>query len=457
MTKKSIIILCCSLFVALAVATTALILILTQKQKIPSYDNLHIKNWETYSAFGAGFVNAESNTASAMAAVPQENGKQYTRLFGVNIDQQYEEIKFETNDDEKTEVEQQLNVREFSSFKNFSIVLMDTMQVDEITSFQYNNSYFKSNYKNPYLYLIDNKTGYIYSLGVFNFIYYFDYQIQESSNSLYFLGLSDEEEIVIDGCPTNWYIHKLSIENSSLKIEKIICPYKIFHDITSQYIVDCYNNLYFLADNDNTTYIYTNGELKSFKHNITKAMNGRIYVIDDNMHTYVNENGELTTSDFDIPTTYLFNNNNLIKTSANTLYYYCGNGSTNQLAYFYNNHDTLTPKTTIYKINFINDLEFTYEEINIESTNKYVVANDRLYFLNDNEIFYVDIQTGYKTALITDYIFSNIYSDNRYNILFEGVDSHLNNVSGTITKNDEISLEIQPHAIRVIFIQPLNK
>ena len=63
--------------------------------------------------------------------------------------------------------------------------------------------------------------------------------------------------------------------------------------ITSQYIVDCYNNLYFLADNDNTTYIYTNGELKSFKHNITKAMNGRIYVIDDNDITQITRDHSL--------------------------------------------------------------------------------------------------------------------------------------------------------------------
>jgi len=115
----------------------------------------------------------------------------------------------------------------------------------------------------------------------------------------------------------------------------------------------------------------------------------------------------------------------------------------------------------LFKVETINETQFSITEITLEdyesgSFAKLVVANDNIYFLDNNEIYYISIETGEKTSMSTSYIFYNIWSDNMGNVLFSGVDSTLNDVEGSINSNNEVTLDVFDNGYQVIYVSPIN-
>lgn len=140
-------------------------------------------------------------------------------------------------------------------------------------------------------------------------------------------------------------------------------------------------------------------------------------------------------------------NNRLIKQSGNVCYYYLG-------SILYGNSDTMFDK--VYKCTFDGG-RYTVEIIMLEDYERiFVFANDRLYFQNNRQIYYADIDTGVKTVLTSDYIFQNIWPDNKGNICFSGVDNRLNNVEGTIGADDTVKVGITFNGYEVIYIKSIN-
>jgi len=84
------------------------------------------------------------------------------------------------------------------------------------------------------------------------------------------------------------------------------------------------------------------------------------------------------------------------------------------------------------------------------------VANGNIYFLDNNEIYYISIETGGKAILSTSYIFYNIWSDNMGNVSFSGVGSTLNDVVGSINSNNEVTTNVFDNGYQVIYVSPIN-
>lgn len=411
-------------------------------------NNAVIANWNNYTHIGAGIISEqETNTygASRKATTVSKSSKQTKRkgkakLFGITKDGEYEVIKFKDENDK--EKEQTLYLSGFSACENFTFISYSTNQVNSIGNFDTNAAR---------QYIIDNKTGKLFRLdNIFESMFVFGARgWGESENAFYCL--ADKHSDPYTGYTS---IYKISLENEELKIEKIF-DQSTLTAFDTDFIVDKYGNIFakngkFIIKSDRT--IHTLNSLTLFK-----ALNGLVYAGEQ----VFNEYGELVDSTFvpeklqfsEVTTnTYETKNDYLAKQDEDTYYYFIDNPET-----FVQNF-----KSKLYKITFINEIEYTVENIALEGYaaglwNKTLVENDRIYYLSNGEVGYCDILTGAATVLTKDYLFNDIWTDNKGNVCFSGLNSTMDSVQGIIHEDDSITVGIFSNGYDVIFVKPINE
>lgn len=150
----------------------------------PNYDGMSISNWSNYNAFGAGYVSSTASSQNVEEGVISANKhEKKSRLFGKDKHGKMEEISFKKG--EKTE-EQTMNVCNFKSSSLMTFVQFQEGDCSEIGSFQSNPLFDEA----P-LYVIDNKTGNIYSIGEkFDNLYIYGWsEDYNSDTSAYLMGM----------------------------------------------------------------------------------------------------------------------------------------------------------------------------------------------------------------------------------------------------------------------------
>lgn len=407
-------------------------------------DNMYIANFSNYKAFGAATETSEQVNTVRLAGKGQ--GKKY--MVGITEDGEVEKVKVsETEDGEGQEIKWDLVCMQ--SYKNFTIATYTTWATTG-TVFEIG--------KGLRTVIIDNRTGKIFSLdelhdfstnsytsiNIYSDVRYknytspFPYYAEgfESNDSIYFYTIKN-------GYPKSFY--KATIENGDLKIKEIfdLSAGSNMVDINIENtFVDKYNNIYLRSGYRSGIYQYmitSQGMLKSLEKEIVLSANGIVYTTDG---AYcINETGQLVASTFANYNLFV-RRDNLIKKVGNTEYYYDGGEK-------------------ITKIVWSSDSEYTYEKITVENLNisksfKYAVTADKIFIMQDQELFCVGITDGKKISSITDYFFTSIGTDYLGNVTFVALDSYMNDVNGIIKNDNSIDINIEKRKFEVYYIKALN-
>ncbi len=411
----------------------------------PNYDNLSIKNWDNYVAIGAGTISQSSQTARVATTASMSNGvyatnnTQDTRLIGLTTSGIYQQIEFADANGNTTT--QTMSVVNYKAFVPMTFVQFTEGAVAEVGDF--------SNYVNfeyDPLYVIDNFTGKIYHLGEHFYqlrLGYTDETIA-SNDAVYLQGvtLDDTSNGYTYGEGATDYLYKLSFSDGNLVVEKCIDNSKLNY---SSYLVDKYNNVFLTDSNNDAKYLYREGTIKIWEHSIYRGMNGIVY----SGSQWVNAEGELESATFVPTTTTYFPGSDLIYQNGNEFYYYRQK--------FTSNYDE---RNTIHKITKIDEVQYEYTAITMQDwSDDYAVVNEKLYCLDidENEIFYIDIPTGQKYLIPNNnYVFNKIYADKQGNIIYEGVNLNLDNVTCTITPEGNITENVVDNGYQIFYITPIN-
>ncbi len=400
-------------------------------------DKMYIANFNSYKAIGAGYINSTGKTASASglsvayAASSNDGGEKY--LMGQKEDGSFEKIAFSKTQNGKPEKQQQGYITNILSFNRFTFLEWNRIKNEKSEGEWYKS--FRNDYndtsKDAYkTFILDNKTGKIFDLKSVQ-IYRFDFE----PNGEYGMGKYEGGNCVyFDFHPyfEDKAIYKVSVENGDLKIEKVISNKEIqFYDFFS----DKYGNLFV-----NENYYISNRNVMNLSKTVFKSLNGVVYS-EDGMK--VNENGEFVDTSF-VDSLYL-EREDMIKKVGNVEYYYSNKPY---------------KKENIYKITWRNEEEFSCEVIPVEAyTEEYVTTDDKIYFLKEENIFAVEIETGKKIEqeIGAGYIFYNISTDNLGNVLFDGMKKQgMVKVKGIIYNNGQIDISLSKVKYVVYYIKPLN-
>jgi len=401
-------------------------------------DNMVISNISSYQALGVASNEFELNSAKGFNSNKNKKHK-HAKLYGLKQDNSYEEITFEHKNGEKTE--QKWNVVYFMSFGNYSFITYSTnseykQQLDRIEL---------PNYDSTKTYIIHHSTGKIYSTkDIFPFYTIFTANITYNDNILYIIDDLGEWDYSNNSFTKDLY--KLSIENEQLKIEKLVSSTQLMFTPYNT-IVDNYGNIALQNENSNHmtqngsyyySYVITNNKtLKAHDEPVSlfKSINGYIY--SDDLTLKLNENGELVTNTDSI---YYVNNQQVeyVTTIDNTDYYYDGD---------------------LYKITWEGDTNFERQILYLSSYNlspNYVFTANRIYFLHQQNISYLNLLNMEQSTLISYYVFYSISSDNQGNVYFEALNDQLQDVSGIIKNDGSIDISVSENNFTVIYISPIN-
>ena len=411
------------------------------KQDLSNYS---VANWSKYKAIGAGIMKNSSSREITNSVEP------ISKLVGITQDGVYETITFE--DSNGSLIEQQMNLSGFKAFEKYTFFAFSTDVVKEIGAFDNRGP-------NTPEYVLYNPTGKIYSLDLFEDINLFTHSAyDESENDFFFRGKTKDDKNNED-----YWIYELSVENNQLLVKKRINTQKI----NGWYCLaaDRYGNLYSYFNNQNYfNYILTqDGVLKKLDKPFYKAMNNIVYELEMDEYNitaehynskWINKAGNIETAEF-TPSNYFYKGisytvpetyNSRVLKKDNHVYY---------IDWLIND------AMKIVEIVFSNNekISYTYKEINIpDATSNYVAVNEKLYFLDNDKIFYINIPSmdGIKHVITSDYFFKTISADNYGNIYFTGVDSKLNDVSGIIDADDNVEVTLNKNSLDIVYINPLN-
>ena len=422
----------------------------------PNYDKLVIKNFESYKTIGAGFVHSSSasNNQKTVLAASNDSGK--PKLIGVNSDNTVSEISFV--DDKGKETKQVNYLWGFMAFENFTLLEFTSYLPDSIhncvTVWTGESGSAVSTY-------LVGKNGKLYRLSQAGIhIKFNDYKqwiYDESGDALFVLGYKQGSKS----------IYKISIVQDDLVMEEML-DLSNFSGFGETFFVDKFNNVFSKSTNHmikaNKTLAQHNGV------DVYKAMNGLVYS-DGQTTQYFDANGDLVDANF-VPATKINLLNTatgaldeslcsrpgtpydfLIKVDGNDSYYYTHLLNKN-LSY-------LLPKdvqaNTLYKVSFLDDIEYTITEVPLDETaENFVFANDKLYFLGNNEVFYCSLETGAKTVIDENYFFNKIWSDNLGNVWFQALSGQQNIVIGQISADDGLVVNITEGKFEVVIIKPVT-
>lgn len=402
--------------------------------------NFHIANWSKYKAIGAG-IEKKSSSRAAISTDP------VSRLVGITEDGIYETVTF--NDEEGNLVEQKMNLAGFKAFEKFTFIAFSFEDVKEIGAFDNRGP-------NTPDYVLYNPTGKIYSLDMFEDINLFTHSVyDESENEFFFFGRTKN-----DNSSESW-IYELSVEDEKLAVRKRIDTEKI--NGWRMLAADRFGNLYSYTNNlDFFNYILTKeGELKTLDGGFYKGMNNIVYELKMNewnhpegyKSNWINSEGILEPASF-TPENYFYKG--ISYTDAET--YKTRILKKENYSYYV---DWPTEGMKIIEIAFLDDegICYSYKEVLLTfATGTYLVANERLYFLDNDKIFYVDIKKmdGVKHTITSAYFFKTITADKLGNIYFTGVDSKLNDITGKIDISDNVEVTKTETSFEIIYLNPVN-
>lgn len=407
-----------------------------------NFSGCTIKNWSAYKSFGAGFINSKI-TRSARDA-DESSAIEVAKLVGLTEDGVFETVTFV--DETGNPVTQQMYLAGFKAFSKYTFLAFSDTNPSEIGAF---------NNIGPSIleYVLYTPTGKIYSLEDFEFINLFTMNCFDESDDAFFFYGKLKTDTRYD------YIYKISVENDVLKIEQKIDTSKVNGWFCM--FTDRYGNIYSAGNNigrEPNYILKTGGTLEKLSGTYHKAINNIVYS-DDN---WIDAAGNLVSADF-LPSDSFYTG--CATEPGSTPYTFLILQKENDYYYYLSATDAISSSdvnSIIYKIHFTDDnrISYTYSEIQLEDfvAHNFVVANERLYFLKDDEIFYIEIEndTGAKHTLASDYFFKTITTDNIENIYFTGVDAKLNDVSGVIDVDNNISINLTERKFNVVYLQPLN-
>lgn len=381
--------------------------------------DLTISNFESYESIAIGISNPQSSLSSFVSTLNTQsdenknNGKPI--LIGKTNDGFYKEIRFEEDDSF-------ISTYGISAVQNLGQFLFLNYSQDytgEVSNTINNTS-------SDLQYVLDTKSGKMFD-------------ITEEKINLYTSGCYAVNENAFYSFPSktnNNSFYKYSIIDNQLKVQEIFNLNK-FKDFGYLKDVDRYGNVY--STND---YILTvDGKLSKLDDPIILAKNNIAYI---NNTQWINSQGIVEKAQFvpnsfiNIPEKYCIYKNNNVQ--------YYRQPDTND------NYSNL-----IIKYTFDNDIEYEVETIYMEDfeDNSGVVIKNRIYFKSEADIFFINIENGLKTTIISDYFFNKIYSDNQNNLIFEGIDENLNNIVGIINWDNSVTIGITPKQFEIYFIEAL--
>ena len=372
----------------------------------PIPDLTAIANFAKYSTIGVGTIS-KSNSRSARNT---ENNNGYKVIGHINKEDDSENLDDSISDYEVVEFISNTTIQQdfyISSFRPIG---------DLFIAFQFSRnpvsipSDFSGYSSDIPFYLLDKKTGKIYKIptGLCPTLCYSYFDI--SDNAIF--AFTTDNNISYDSVG----IYKFSIINSELAIEKII------DDLgwkTAYITTDRYGNIFTLDTNFNPSYLITSEKkLRKLENTYYKSLNGFVYTNDfekmydstgnivDALYPYdQNAGGYILRDEY----RYLLRKNGL--------------------TYYFESWDISepggNPGSSITKITFSDNrkISYTSETINFDGSEKYVIANDNIYFLKEDEIFYISLNefNGVKHTVASDYLFKSISTDgfgNIYLLLF---------------------------------------
>ena len=460
-------------------------------------DKMYIANFSSYSGLGAGYINATSNgqvSNGGKLNLLSKNGnvnlgsndtQNESFLVGRKPDGTVEKLAFSKTQNGKPEKQQDRHINAILSLSNFTFFQTSNEKYFNSNTFEINSNPFGCK---PYV--IAHKTGKIYNLKIKNIeresffidnscigVSPFNVDIKNSYNSYFIKSKYNLESEVCSYFYYNgekdWAFYKMKIENDELKLEEILSCENIEKlKISPNFVfTDKYGNFYACGEEESGTrkpiikyIIKENGEFVSHLNgeysNIIDqeyifAVNGIVYTKDKNYK--MDANGNLVANTF-TNCELSIRKENIIKTDGNVTYYYGGriqdSSYSTQGGYCGDKAITLD---TIYKVTFAENDEFTYEAIPVGGYSKnYVVTQDKIYFYNEQKVFSVDIKTGVKTDLVSNYVFSGISTDNLGNVLFTGLDNRMNNINGTIFNDGSIEVLTTKRKYVVFSLKAIN-
>lgn len=382
----------------------------------PTQKVLTITNFSNYVSLSVGFANQ-----SRAANYSSQNVKIKAQLLGKNQNGIYEQIQFK-EDSEFTSVYNISAIEKLGSFIFINYCKDYSGQI--YTTF--------NNTPQDYGFVIDSKSGKMFD-------------ITEEDINIFTQGCYCTYE---DSFYTtkNDKLYKYSIEDEKLKSELIIDLNKV-PSFGSPFMVDKYGNIFSGTDIVKTHYVYTTkGALVKLDCDVKMGMNNIVYT---NNNQWFNSEGVIEDADF-IPSDFT---NISIEYQDDYFLYNKDN------TYYYRQYDKEN-NGEIIKYEKLNDIEYNVEIIQMEKyegdKDKGVIVNDRIYFLNSEEVYYIDIKNGYYHAINSDYIFNKIYTDNQGHVIFEGVDQYLNDIVGEIHNDDTVTIGLTPREFEIYFILPIN-
>ena len=435
--------------------------------------NMYVANFDEYTAIGSGYVAEEQVYNSNMAYADSNNGRNKKHMIGVRKDGKVEKIKISDKEGDKV-VEQTWNLTSMLSFNNFTVLEYSK----DSTYSSYGDPEYFADYDNPWssykTFIMDNRTGKFYSISEIGSNYYYfnralyNFDASESENCIYFSSFG-----VNSYYDSGVALYRAYVENEVLKIEKVF-DYNLFNDVNKQEVmVDKYDNVYVVDSvygtwfSDSTTIHYLQkirflitktGNIKPIGEECFRSINGIVYTKDKTKQ--FDANGEMVDNSF-LGCDENIERELLVKKIGNVEYYYgCNLENDNFRAVQGRSYRA----DIICKITWIDAVVFEFEEIKIDDYNsdtrfdqiQYVVTQDKIYFSNDDKIFSIEITTGNKEVLTSDYIFNTIETDNLGNVIFTAVGNQMTTVNGIIDNEGNISVITKKPEYEVYYIKALD-
>lgn len=430
-------------------------------------DGMYIVNFENYTAIGSG-VEEESEVSSAGMFSAASTDSLDLKLVGLTRDGMVEELKVSKKKNGKAqEIEWSLSA--ISSFKNFTIVGFSNFPSNRIDTDQF---LIVKGYRTAVV--IDHNTGKMYSLDDLLTEDDSELTIQlftpetsgttpreakeafESDDAIYFFAEEDFNDEGPYGEKISQKFYKASIEGDELKVEEL---FDISQDAgtmvnVKSVCVDKYGNVFLVDDplyyNSSlySTYIVTSeGKIRSLNKNVFMSINGIMYTEDG--QSQFDEKGNEVENTF-AGFKFFVSEERLLRRDGNVEYYYNAEN---------NYHYRDDAKDRIYKVTWSSEVEFEVEEIMIEDYEDiFVTTRNKIYFMNETEqtLYSIDIETGAKEDVYSDYYFTSIATDNLGNVVFTGVGEDNQTVTGIIDSDGRIEVGVSASKYKVYYIKPLN-
>ena len=395
--------------------------------------NLTIENFENYQSISVGVPKANmANVPAGVARLAEAKGKKAKpQLIGQRPDGSFETISFEEEEDGETLISN-YGIRAVKEVGRFLVVEYKQNHSGEVLD------YINGWTDDSIFILLDKETGKMFDVTKYRLNVFTQGMYCASADSLF------------SNCNSG-AICKFTVVDGQLEVKELIDESKVTV-FNNTFISDRYGNLYSVKG-----YMFsTAGKLSTFGE-FEIAQNGIVYCGDQ----WVNAEGELEEATF-IPTdmttvSYLTEqrslsfcyrgNESLVYQEGNTYYYRDSTNSSYNMGY-----------DKIYKYTFKNDIEYTLEVISMQKykANKGVIIGERIYFLDETEIYYINIKDGQYTSLVSEYFFNKLWTDNQGGVLFEGVDEYLNDVTGEIAPDGTTTIGITPKNYEIYYISPIN-